>query len=163
MSIKAECGNFQYMGVEELQAAVAQLPAEELDRFSEWFAEYLAEQWDRRIEADILAGASMPPVAVPMRTSRPDVARRSPGEPLRNPRVLVPLSPVASGDARTGRSMLRIVAVRPAHPSLRLKKVGDFWSARAGLRVRRWQGSGPKASSGSGSVPMIATPHLIAQ
>ena len=44
------------MGVEELQAAVAQLPAEELDRFSAWFAEFLAEQWDRQIEADILAG-----------------------------------------------------------------------------------------------------------
>jgi hypothetical protein len=44
------------MGVEELQAAVAQLTAEELDRFSQWFAEFLAEQWDRQIEADILAG-----------------------------------------------------------------------------------------------------------
>ena len=44
------------MSVEELQSAVAQLPAEELDRFSRWFEEFLAEQWDRRIEADILAG-----------------------------------------------------------------------------------------------------------
>jgi hypothetical protein len=44
------------MSVEELQAAVAQLPAEELDRFSQWFEEFLADQWDRRIEADILAG-----------------------------------------------------------------------------------------------------------
>jgi len=44
------------MSVEELQTAVAQLPAEELDRFSQWFEEFLAEQWDRRIEADILAG-----------------------------------------------------------------------------------------------------------
>jgi hypothetical protein len=44
------------MSVEELQAAVAQLPAEELDRFSQWFEEFLAEQWDRQIEADILAG-----------------------------------------------------------------------------------------------------------
>ncbi len=44
------------MSVEELQAAVAQLPAEELDRFSQWFAEFLADQWDRQIEADILAG-----------------------------------------------------------------------------------------------------------
>jgi hypothetical protein len=44
------------MGVEELQAAVAQLPAEELDRFSQWFEEFLAEQWDQQIEADILAG-----------------------------------------------------------------------------------------------------------
>ena len=44
------------MSIEELQTAVAQLPAEELDRFSEWFEEFLAEQWDRQIEADILAG-----------------------------------------------------------------------------------------------------------
>jgi hypothetical protein len=44
------------MSVEDLQTAVAQLPAEELDRFSLWFEEFLAEQWDRQIEADILAG-----------------------------------------------------------------------------------------------------------
>jgi hypothetical protein len=44
------------MSVEELQFAVAQLPAEELDRFSRWFEEFLAEQWDRRSEADVLAG-----------------------------------------------------------------------------------------------------------
>ena len=44
------------MSVEELQSAVAKLPAEELDRFSQWFEEFLAEEWDRRIEADILAG-----------------------------------------------------------------------------------------------------------
>jgi hypothetical protein len=44
------------MSVEELQSAVAKLPAEELNRFSQWFEEFLAEQWDRRIEIDILAG-----------------------------------------------------------------------------------------------------------
>ena len=44
------------MSVEELQSAVAQLPAEVLDRFSRWLEEFLAEQWDQRIEADILAG-----------------------------------------------------------------------------------------------------------
>ena len=44
------------MSVEELQSAVSQLPTEELDRFSRWFEEFLAEQWDRQIEADILAG-----------------------------------------------------------------------------------------------------------
>lgn len=44
------------MSVEELQAAVVQLRAEELDRFSQWFEEFLADQWDRQIEADILAG-----------------------------------------------------------------------------------------------------------
>ncbi|MGP0064481.1 MAG: hypothetical protein ACLQGP_12900 [Isosphaeraceae bacterium] len=45
-----------FMSIEELQAAVAQLPAKELDRFSQWFEEFLAEQWDQQIEADILAG-----------------------------------------------------------------------------------------------------------
>jgi hypothetical protein len=44
------------MSVEELQSAVAQLPAEELNRFSQWFEEFMAEQWDRQIESDILAG-----------------------------------------------------------------------------------------------------------
>jgi hypothetical protein len=44
------------MSVEELQAAIAQLPAEELDRFSQWFEEFLADQWDQQIEADIEAG-----------------------------------------------------------------------------------------------------------
>ena len=44
------------MSIEELQSAIAQLPTEELDRFSRWFEEFLAEQWDRRIEADIMAG-----------------------------------------------------------------------------------------------------------
>lgn len=44
------------MSVTELQAAVSQLSAEELDRFSEWFEEFVADQWDRRIESDILAG-----------------------------------------------------------------------------------------------------------
>lgn len=44
------------MSVEELQAAVAQLPPEELNRFSAWFEEFLADLWDRQIEGDILAG-----------------------------------------------------------------------------------------------------------
>ena len=44
------------MSIEDLQTAIAQLPAEELDRFSRWFEEFLSDQWDLRIEADIRAG-----------------------------------------------------------------------------------------------------------
>ena len=44
------------MSVDELQAAVSQLSAEDLGRFSEWFEEHLSDLWDRQIEADILAG-----------------------------------------------------------------------------------------------------------
>ncbi|MGH9928512.1 MAG: hypothetical protein ACREA9_04685 [Pyrinomonadaceae bacterium] len=44
------------MSVEELEVVVSHLSPEELTRFSEWFEEFLAAQWDRQIEADALAG-----------------------------------------------------------------------------------------------------------
>lgn len=44
------------MSVEELESIVSRLSADELARFSEWFEEFLADQWDRRIEQDVLAG-----------------------------------------------------------------------------------------------------------
>jgi hypothetical protein len=44
------------VSLQELESAVSQLPAEELDAFARWFETYLADAWDRRIEADIQAG-----------------------------------------------------------------------------------------------------------
>jgi hypothetical protein len=44
------------MSVEELQSAVERLSPEEMARFSEWFEDFVADQWDRQIEADIRAG-----------------------------------------------------------------------------------------------------------
>jgi hypothetical protein len=44
------------VSLHELETAVTQLPAEELTAFAQWFEEYLADAWDRRIEADIQAG-----------------------------------------------------------------------------------------------------------
>ncbi len=44
------------LSLQELESAVSQLPAEELTAFSRWFEEYLADAWDRQIEADIQAG-----------------------------------------------------------------------------------------------------------
>jgi len=44
------------MSLQELEAAVEHLPAEELSAFAEWFEQYLADVWDRRIEADLAAG-----------------------------------------------------------------------------------------------------------
>jgi hypothetical protein len=41
---------------QELKTSVLKLSAEELFQFSEWFEELMAEQWDKKIEADILAG-----------------------------------------------------------------------------------------------------------
>ena len=44
------------MSVEEIELVVSRLAAEELAAFSAWFDEFRAEQWDRQIEADVLAG-----------------------------------------------------------------------------------------------------------
>jgi hypothetical protein len=44
------------MSVEELEVVVSRLSAAELARFSDWFEEFRAQQWDEQIEADILAG-----------------------------------------------------------------------------------------------------------
>jgi hypothetical protein len=44
------------VGLKVLESAVTQLPAEELAAFTQWFEEYLADAWDRQIEADVHAG-----------------------------------------------------------------------------------------------------------
>ena len=44
------------MSVHDIERAVTQLSKEELAGFSQWFEEFLADQWDRQIEADLLAG-----------------------------------------------------------------------------------------------------------
>lgn len=44
------------VSLQELEIAITQLPAEDLTAFAQWFEEYLADAWDRRIEADIKAG-----------------------------------------------------------------------------------------------------------
>ena len=44
------------MSLDELETAVTHLPDEQLAGFARWFEEFLADAWDRRIEADIRAG-----------------------------------------------------------------------------------------------------------
>jgi hypothetical protein len=48
--------SFLRMSVEDLESAVSHLSAVEFARFREWFDEFVADQWDRQIEADIGAG-----------------------------------------------------------------------------------------------------------
>jgi len=44
------------MNLQELETAVKQLSKTELNHFSIWFEEFVTEQWDQQIEADINAG-----------------------------------------------------------------------------------------------------------
>lgn len=40
----------------ELETAVSRLSSEELFQFSAWLENFMADQWDQKIETDILAG-----------------------------------------------------------------------------------------------------------
>ena len=44
------------MSLQELERAVTDLSPGDLDAFSRWFEEYLADAWDRQIEVDAAAG-----------------------------------------------------------------------------------------------------------
>ena len=44
------------MSLNQLETAITQLPKADLTAFAQWFEEYLADEWDRQIEADVKAG-----------------------------------------------------------------------------------------------------------
>ncbi|WP_420454190.1 hypothetical protein [Rubrivirga sp.] len=44
------------MSVQEIEAAISELPPDQLAALAEWFDEYRADEWDRQIEADAKAG-----------------------------------------------------------------------------------------------------------
>jgi len=44
------------MSIQEIEAAIAQLPAQEVDELMAWLEEYHAQIWDRQIESDLEAG-----------------------------------------------------------------------------------------------------------
>ena len=44
------------MSVKELESVVAKLSPAELSAFAEWFEEFMADAWDKQIDADVRAG-----------------------------------------------------------------------------------------------------------
>ena len=44
------------MSVQEIEAAIKQLPPEEVAALTAWLAEYHAELWDRQLEDDLEEG-----------------------------------------------------------------------------------------------------------
>ena len=44
------------MKLEDIERAVAELPADELAEFRKWFHAFDAEQWDRQFEQDVAKG-----------------------------------------------------------------------------------------------------------
>lgn len=54
--LKPPCYLAEMTRVEDIEAAVAELPAEELERFREWFERFDAARFDEKIERDIASG-----------------------------------------------------------------------------------------------------------
>jgi hypothetical protein len=44
------------MGIKEIEKAIVQLPAKDLDQLAGWFEDYRAQMWDKQIEEDLEAG-----------------------------------------------------------------------------------------------------------
>jgi hypothetical protein len=44
------------MNTQELKTTVSKLSPDQLLQFAEWFEEFLADQWDKKIESDIATG-----------------------------------------------------------------------------------------------------------
>jgi hypothetical protein len=56
------------------------------------------------------------------------------------------------------RKNFELLKDNPSHPSLHFKKVGNFWSARAGINHRALAVDDGETLLGSGSVAMTSTP-----
>jgi hypothetical protein len=44
------------MGIREIEKAIVQLPAKDLDKLVDWLEDYRAQMWDEQIEKDLEAG-----------------------------------------------------------------------------------------------------------
>jgi hypothetical protein len=55
-SSKSDFDRICCMSVQELENAIRQLTQEEFAQLARWIDEFRADQWDRQIETDILAG-----------------------------------------------------------------------------------------------------------
>ena len=49
-------GKIEGMSVQEIEAAIAQLPRHEISELSRWFEEFQNQMWDEQIERDAKAG-----------------------------------------------------------------------------------------------------------
>jgi hypothetical protein len=63
-------------------------------------------------------------------------AARATCETLREPVVLGSLYKTSRKHPSAGRQEYELLKENPRHPSLRLKKIGRFWSVRVGSRYR---------------------------
>ncbi len=44
------------MSIQELESEVTSLSKQDLAAFTQWFEDFIAESWDKQLEADVAAG-----------------------------------------------------------------------------------------------------------
>ncbi len=122
------------MNVKEIELAITQLPPAELEEFTTWFEEFLAEAWDKQIEEDEQAG-------------RLDALLQR-AEREFNLRGQAPLRHLTTSDFWARYEQLpvhireladknfELLKADPEHPSLHFRRIGRLWSVRVGLRYR---------------------------
>lgn len=44
------------MGIKDIEKAIVQLPAKDVDQLEHWLEDYRAQMWDEQIEEDLAAG-----------------------------------------------------------------------------------------------------------
>ena len=106
--------------VEEIRAAIEQLPATQVIRIQEWLAEYAERQWDEQIERVGRSGRL--DVLINRASKTIKLGGRSRCELSDNGRLL----------GKLGR-----------HPSLYLKQFRRLWSVRVGMGYRSLAADGP--------------------
>jgi hypothetical protein len=119
--------------LEDIEKAVTQLPADQLAKFRAWFEEFEAARFDRRIERDAKAGRLdklAEQALADFRAGRArDLLRHFASPSFWEAYAKLPEEIRALAD----RSYA-LLKKNPRYPSLRLKKIGRFWSVRVGIQ-----------------------------
>ena len=134
------------MSIEELQSAIAQLPPEELDRFSSGSRIFWPISGTGVSRLISWPGVWMLPLVVPTSSSRQDTTHRFSRESLATPEFWFHYRRLPAEIRELADRCFAMLQADPRHPSLRLKKVCAFWSARIGVRVRALARDRPEGS-----------------
>ena len=124
------------MSVDELQAAITRLSAEEIDRFSRWLDEYRADLWDQRIEADHPGrspGIGRPASRQGFRGGPPHPAALN---HFAAPEFWFHHRQLPDDIRAFADRCFLVLRTDPSHPSPRLKKIGAFCPVSVGLHYR---------------------------
>jgi hypothetical protein len=122
------------MGIQEIEQAIRQLSPKDLARFRQWFDEF-----DRKTGISNLK--LMPNLGHWTKLQSrlwPSITLAKPKnyEAFSQPFVLGIVENLPSAIQQVADKNFELLKVDPRHPSLHLKKAGEYWSVRVGRKYR---------------------------